>query len=78
MVSGACGLVGLAVTIIFVPEAGRVSLLELDTYWDKLKENKAYDGPVVRKENRSVCERWLNLTSSIEECDLDIEESDIE
>lgn len=63
IISGVCGFVGLVVTILFIPEAGAVSLDDLDLYWDQRRAGILYEGPVVHKKNRSLCERMCGFTT---------------
>lgn len=63
ILSGVCGLVGLIVTVLFIPEAGKVSLDDLDEYWEKRTANEEYNGPVVEPKNRSICERMCKFTT---------------
>ena len=64
LISAACGFVGFCVSFWFIPEAGTVSLEELDEYWDSRDktDDEAYDGPVVFSRHRSWFEIYCGYT----------------
>ena len=57
---GFAGVLGAAVTFLFVPETAGLDLLELDLQWNLLLEGqRSYDGPAANEVYLSPYERYL-------------------
>ena len=57
---GFAGVLGAAVTFLFVPETAGLDLLELDLQWNLLLEGqRSYDGPAANEAYLSPYERYL-------------------
>lgn len=56
--SAICGIIGVFVTLLFVPDVSALDISELDKRWAHLKAGTAhqYTGPAVAKEHLSVWE----------------------
>ena len=56
MVNGFISLAGLALTLLLIPNAGEVTLHEVDRLWECKLLDVPYDGPATKMHNLSLVE----------------------
>jgi hypothetical protein len=58
-VNGYASLFGLLLTILFIPNTGKVTFTEVDRLWETQLLGKPYEGPALEPQNLSIVEALI-------------------
>jgi Sugar (and other) transporter len=59
LVNGYASLFGLLLTILFIPNTGKVTFTEVDRLWETQLLGKPYEGPALEPQNLSIVEALI-------------------